>query len=385
MNHAKKTAGRFLGCGGFLQKAPTIQSFFGVLGGVFFSKKTSKIKAPGKAPQEIKSPQEAVTKTIIYPDLLFAVNMSMDLICLYLTGKLLKLPMGKWRLLLSAATGAAFAVGDVLLDLNKAVSAVMTVIFGVIMTLIAFGGCGGARNVVRSAAVLIGTSALTAGLVTLLSSFGEDPKYSGKLGESPAFLILSAAGAAAILIMRLFRTHPKMDGCRVTLQIGSNTYRFPAAVDSGNTLTEPFSGIPVMLVSKKLGERIFKENPRETVKYRLIPTKTATGSATLEGLIPDSVTVAPLSKAPPSTAPSAEKNHQSTKPDIATANAAASFSTSSPIAAHPAPQSRNSRHAHTVDSNRSNGNSIPITLAIAVANTDSFAGSPASLPESVIP
>lgn len=329
----------------------------------------------------------------------------MDLICLYLTGKLLKLPTVKWRLLVSAATGAAFAVGDVLLDLDTAVSAFATVAFGAVMTLIAFGGCGGARYVLRATAVLVGTSALTAGLVTLLSSFGDDPKYSGKLSGSPAFVILSAAGAAAILIMRLFETHPKMEHCQVTLEIGSNTYRFPAAVDSGNTLTEPFSGIPVMLVSKNLGERIFKENPRETVKYRLIPTKTATGSATLEGLIPDSVTIVPLSKEPPSTAPSAQITHQNTK----TATAAAHSATAAPTSAvPPTPSSRKKRTVSSLQARSPsqifqssqgsqsspsadatepirNYRPVTVTLAIAVANTDSFAGSPASLPASVIP
>lgn len=344
----------------------------------------------------------------------------MDLICLYLTGKLLKLPTVKWRLLVSAATGAAFAVGDVLLDLDTAVSAVATVAFGAVMTLIAFGGCGGARYVLRATAVLVGTSALTAGLVTLLSSFGEDPKYSGKLSGSPAFVILSAAGAAAILIMRLFETHPKMEHCQVTLEIGGNTYRFPAAVDSGNTLTEPFSGIPVMLVTKKLGERIFKENPRETVKYRLIPTKTATGSATLEGLIPDSVTIVPLSKTPTSTAPSAQITHQNTKTATATAHSAtatahSATATSTSLASSSEVQARSSSRkkrtvsslqalppsrifqssqstqsspsADTTDTTEPTRNLRPVTvnLTIAVANTDSFAGSPASLPASVVP
>lgn len=292
----------------------------------------------------------------------------MDLICLYLTGKLLKLPTDKWRLPISAAIGAAFAVGDVLLDLHTGVSAIMTVVFGVVMTVTAFGGCGGLRNVLRTAAVLIGTSALTAGLVTLLSSFGNDPKYSGKLTGSPAFVILSAAGAAAILIMRLFGSHPKMDHCEVTLRIGNNTYRFPAAVDSGNTLTEPFSGIPVMLVSKNLGKRIFAENTKETVKYRLIPTKTATGSATLEGLIPDSITVAPLSK---EISPGAESSSVKDTAAPPTVSKAAVKKRQVTIPRSSAP-SRSSRP-------------VPITLAIAVANTDSFAGSPASLPESVIP
>lgn len=319
----------------------------------------------------------------------------MDLICLYLTGKLLKLPMGKRRLLLSAATGAAFAVGDVLFDLSRTVSAVMTVAFGVVMTLIAFGRCGGARNVIRSAAVLIGTSALTAGLVTLLASFGDDPKYSGKLSGSPAFVILSAAGAAAILIMRLFNTHPKMESCHVTLEIGGNTYRFPAAVDSGNTLTEPFSGIPVMLVSKKLGERIFSENPKEKVKYRLFPAKTATGNATLEGLIPDSVTVAPISKTPRPAAPHPQKTPNSTTPDTDTASTASSSPAQAPLPSRntrTVPSAQAPKHSQSTrrQSNQASPSSqntrpIPITLAIAVANTDSFAGSPASLPESVIP
>lgn len=102
----------------------------------------------------------------------------------------------------------------------------------------------------------------------------------------PLVLVGSCAlGFGAVtLIQRLFPSTEPPRSCEATLCLLGKTLRCCALLDTGNRLTEPFSGWPVVLLEASL---LPVEIPDS--KLRLIPCKTVSGGSLLRAVKGDSL------------------------------------------------------------------------------------------------
>lgn len=231
---------------------------------------------------------------IVYADLLYLIDASMDFLTLFLCGKCTGRKTSVIRLLLGAFTGAFGSVLLLYLPQNGIFTVLMSVLFSCLMVLLTFGKMGGILPFLRQCVLVWGCGALAGGILTILLSLGT-PVYLGtpKNHSYPTAFVFTVI--VCLILIRLFTYRINCKTAEIIICRGESTERVTALVDSGNLITEPLSGRPVLLVSeaaiKKLYPVICVDNLGENRKIRLIPSRTISGEKLLYGIAPDAVRV----------------------------------------------------------------------------------------------
>ena len=246
--------------------------------------------------------------TVLYADVLFIINFSMDFISLCLTAKILALRHSLPRYSLSAAIGAAAATVMTARSVEGIAAAALTVALSVVMALAAYG-FGSAKRLAARSLALWGSGALIGGAVTALCSLGERRYFGEAVGGSGrrpwgfiAVGVLLVWGFVRVVRPRLGRKR-----ATVSLSFGGRTVTGEALVDTGALVCDPISGDAVIFISRPIAERLLGESdalslcekrferlsPPLKSKVRVIPTKGVSGSAVCSAFAPDSVEVLP--------------------------------------------------------------------------------------------
>lgn len=251
-------------------------------------------------------------ETVLYADVLFFVNFSMDFISVWASSYLCSKERRALRMSLAAAVGALYGVLAVAVGLHGVFAYISAGAVSVLMSLCAFGAPCGFSDILRQSAVIWGSGALLGGLMTaFLSLFGKSggaaPGNSG-ISAFPATAVVSAA--ALYITVRIIARTKARKNITVTVVLGEKKAVFTALCDSGNLLRDPISGTPVMTVSENvifplIGEKETKAlsrcRPEEIkslpLKVRIIPRKTGTGAGISAAFLPDKVEICENSKA----------------------------------------------------------------------------------------
>lgn len=195
-------------------------------------------------------------ETVIYGDVLVAVNFIINLMVLGLTEKLTGIPVKPWRRYLGALAGAlsAFVIfipmQGFLLDI-----AIRVVVTALVICLTYWGQSF--RNMLRLSVVFFGVGFLLAGFIIAIwfllpnefISYAHGILY---LDITPLLLVgcVTAAYVFVSLFDRIFDSGGGREGVwRAVLERGGRRIELLLFMDSGNHLTEPFSGLPVMVSS----------------------------------------------------------------------------------------------------------------------------------------
>ncbi len=247
----------------------------------------------------------------LYIDVYFLVNFLMDLVLLRLTAHILKRQAGAGRMLAAAAAGAAAACGTaaagaVLPGILRGCSAAAVDRFlpgilrlcsaaaaGVFLPGIlsfcqsaaaALVCCAAAfrpktfRELLKEALLLFFLASATGGLAEFLL---ENMAAGYDAGLSVLTWVFLMGGALFLLrglwICAAEVRRERSALCMVTLSVGEQKLKATAYRDSGNTLTEPESGLPVSIVSERLWQEVMhaaakqgRELPICHIRYRTI-------------------------------------------------------------------------------------------------------------------
>lgn len=256
----------------------------------------------------------------IYGDIYFLVNFSMDFLSLWLTAKLLHLPLHTPKALLAAAIGGLYAVLALIPGRYAAVGWIIGLLLPVLLCLICFGSCKIGRFLCRCAAFW-GISMLTGGGMTALY-YGINRIWGGRqisvngtvkevYNEIPLWVFALLALLCALISLIWGRIAGRMRGRRsATLTVRclkeGREMVLSALVDSGNLLTEPFGGLPVILVSRERMKDILPQKLHPVLmgngdlsgldgdcasRIRLIPYRGVGGGGLLFGYLPTKVAV----------------------------------------------------------------------------------------------
>ena len=240
--------------------------------------------------------------TVLYADVLFIVNLSMDFLTIYIAAKLTHAKLSTLKVLAASAIGALYGVSAVIFIGSSVLSVFGNAVVSAVLAFVAFGFSGGFPELLRQSAVIWGCGALLGGIMSALMALGE-PIYLDN-GHSEAYsryYILTFA--AAVLFIRIFTGRSDRKTVEVELCADGETVRFTALVDSGNLIREPLSGSPVIVASSSLfGEKTVeqiesirnsdgKAEPSVKMRVRVIPQKTINGAGLLYGFVPDEVKV----------------------------------------------------------------------------------------------
>jgi stage II sporulation protein GA (sporulation sigma-E factor processing peptidase) len=232
-----------------------------------------------------------VRKMVVYLDQAFLLNGLLDYLLLSACGAVTAAPGSRLRTGLAAALGGLYASLSLVPGFRFLGNLCWQMLFAGALCLIAFGPD---RCLPRRIAVLLLLAAAFSGLVLVLTEVFSAPAamvgsrvyYPVGLGA----LVLTAGGSYGLMRWTLGRLrHQGGDIARVTVRHGDRRAEFTALQDTGNTLRDPISGLPVLVVDGDLAETFLPgagafpgglQRPMELLEAlsepgaRLIPYKT---------------------------------------------------------------------------------------------------------------
>ncbi len=225
----------------------------------------------------------------IYMDLVLLLNFLVDFLLLYGTNKLAGFPASMKRAALAAAVGAAYAGMCILPGFSFLASGFWRFTSFLGMTLIAFG---------------ISKSALQRGVVFFLLSMALGGLAMGIGSQTVWAIVLAAACLWLMCLVGFGGRTPGSTYVPVSVSCKGKTLKLTALLDTGNTLKDPLSGKPVLVMEDRAAFALLSitpqelKRPLETItsgKYpglRLIPYN-AVGQPVgmLLGIRPDNITV----------------------------------------------------------------------------------------------
>ncbi len=242
-------------------------------------------------------------ETVLYADVLFAINFSMDFISLWAAALLGCKPRRALRMSAAAVFGGIYAVGSIAWGIHGPWQYISAAGASFIMCLISFGKCGGVRGVLKQSALIWGCGALLGGLMTAVLSLGRGGKLHTADGGSVWIGAAAAAVGAVYITVRLITAKKGAGPLPLCMEYAGNHIRFDALCDSGNLMRDPISGDPVVLLSAALGKKLVgSENTRALlacdaeklsesgIRFRLIPIKNSSGGSLCAAFRPDKVT-----------------------------------------------------------------------------------------------
>ena len=242
----------------------------------------------------------------VYVDLYFFINFSMDLLCLYLTSRLMSKKLSLLRGCLAAALGGVYANLSLFFSLGGIWGFAVDTLC-LLLCAVAFLKKGEIKRLFSLSLVFAAVSALLGGIMTALYYLLNQTRIFDFLrgGEGDGISVwLFAALALISAIMTLLggkgatRKMSAADvGLRITIE--GRTVTLHGMTDSGNLLRDPLSGKPCIVANLKSLRRVLPAQLggggdmlsrvarlRGDAKSRicLIPTRTATGESMLIGL-----------------------------------------------------------------------------------------------------
>jgi stage II sporulation protein GA (sporulation sigma-E factor processing peptidase) len=207
-------------------------------------------------------------EAVLYADVLFLIDFSMDFLSLYAAGSLLSLRLSAARMSLAALLGALYSVSVTALYIGGWVGAAGALFLSALMARIAFGAQGSVVGFLRVTAAVWGCGALLGGAVTLLSGLFGGVFPGGGLGD-----ILPAAAAAVWGFLRVLRGRIGRGCATLRIPYGENVDECRGLIDSGNLLTDPLSALPVILIAAREARRFAGDETDG--KFRGIPAADA--------------------------------------------------------------------------------------------------------------
>lgn len=225
---------------------------------------------------------------ILYADVLAFLNFALDFICLTICAKVASCRWVGWRVTLASLGGALYALAAAALNTLPAIWLLpMHLGAAALLCLLAFPFRSG-RQYGKAFFVFLLTEAGMGGLLSAAYTIGERR-------ATAAGLILGALSASGLLLLYGLYCRKKVNvkNMKIEVQFGTSRVQADVLVDSGNLVTEPFSALPVVILSAAvlpppLNHPKLEDSP---IPLRAIPIRTETGMGLLYGFIPDKLTL----------------------------------------------------------------------------------------------
>lgn len=240
-------------------------------------------------------------KQTVYADVLLALNFFINYFLLLSVGRIMRIPISRTRICLGASFGAICSLTLFLPRMNIVLEGMLKILISSVMILIAFR----IRKRRSFGKLLFVTCAVTFGfggaMLALWLTVAPKGMYyrNGTVyfSMSPTFVIFVTVICYSIITLagKICRRLELNTGeCSAVIRNEGSTCSLRLMYDTGNLLTEPFSGLPVIVACRKaLAGVIPKGFPtdQENCNMRVIPYSALGGEGLLCAFRPLSVEV----------------------------------------------------------------------------------------------
>lgn len=231
--------------------------------------------------------------TTVYVDVLITVNIFIDFLLILCVKKLLDVRASLLRVILGSLLGGVFSLAALLPKLPFGLNLLSDLVFAALIVLSSLG-FGGLRVFLRRVAVYFGLSFAFCGLMVFVYTTFH-PKgmeiYNDTVyfNISPFLLIILTLVCyyTTRLLKRLTKGVRGKSTCNIEISMGGVETSFLAAVDTGCTVKEPFSGDYVIIAE----EEILRDLRLRDDTIRIIPFESLGGKGILRGYRADSVRI----------------------------------------------------------------------------------------------
>lgn len=225
---------------------------------------------------------------IIYLDVLLIFNLYMNYLLLSLTARITHIRLVFWRGLFGAGIGSLASLCLFLPELPFLLSGMMKTILAVLICLSAFGR----KRLFRNCLAFFGISFLVSGALYALSVCTQIPavQHNGcfYFDISLSYLIGFTVAAYFLLSVIQFlydRNQISDQAYQITVRYRKHSVSLEGLADTGNSLTDFYTGKPVIICDGSLLSEMQPEHSH------ILPYLTIAGSGTLEVFQPDEIMI----------------------------------------------------------------------------------------------
>ena len=249
---------------------------------------------------------------IVYGDLLFLINFSMDFLCFYFSCLLMHKRLPTIRACIASAIGGLYSVCALFIKASSGVALTIDISVLVLMCFIVYINKGmDIFKFIKMVILYFAISALLGGVMTALFSFLNKLNLFGSQGTDEndinvwVFALLATLGSIFTLNFgRFFRTSSSKKTVNLRLEDGTEHTDLVALVDSGNLAVEPMSNKGVAFANLESCKRVIDNDLYEFIKngcgvdnmpfllaskVRFVPSRTVSGSVLVPAVRPKSV------------------------------------------------------------------------------------------------
>ena len=187
---------------------------------------------------------------VIYADVLIILNIYVNFFLLRTTARVTHSPLGTFRCIAASVYGSIFSLMILLPNLGVLPNMAIKAAAAVTVVLVGFG-FHGYKRLLADTCAFFGANFVLAGAVYAVYSWLRPDfiKFNNTyfyIDFSLLILILTTSAMYLIVCMIRFFTDRKIDGdYRITVRYGKHTVLLKGLADTGNVLTDYFTGCPV--------------------------------------------------------------------------------------------------------------------------------------------
>ncbi len=238
---------------------------------------------------------------VIYADILFLIDISMDFLALYVTARIMKTRFSSGLCVLAATIGAVYSVFNVIL---RGENIFISFLVSVIICFVAFFG-NPISLILKTLFIFYGVSMLLGGFMTLIYNLFNKLTDSNKelliygqintVSESMPIAVFYIGFFLIFILIKIvfsiLERRPSKALNHLCVTFGTRSAEFKVAEDSGNRLCEPISGEPIIFIKESSLKRVVGEKTLSALKmgsefyngsqrhrYRIVIFNTVSGS-----------------------------------------------------------------------------------------------------------
>lgn len=254
--------------------------------------------------------REGKMDRIVYVDLLFLINFSMDFLCFYITAKILSVKLTVGRAVIACAIGGIYSDIALFLSVGRISGLVIDLSVCALMCAVAFYKRKEGKRIFLHILVYFAVSMALGGFMTaIFNLLNQVDMPSGDSGGDGISILTFAilAGVSALITLvggRLFKSKSLQKDAEIEIVINGKSKKIKGFFDSGNLLREPISAKPCIICDREalrdivpFSIYIASKNEMRTIDgalyvgIRLVPIKTAKGDGMLVAIPADDIKI----------------------------------------------------------------------------------------------